>query len=120
MKNGFAIFFAVLLTLGGSWIGFVVAPTLQLGTAKLTTVLVTGDINYEGSESNINFVFGQLATLDMPVIMTAGNHERTGWHRYLRVFGARNHRTDLGPLTILSLDSAHGRDQLTASSAFSL
>ena len=43
MKNGFAIFFAVLLTLGGSWIGFVVAPTLQLGTAKLTTVLVTGD-----------------------------------------------------------------------------
>ena len=79
-------------------------------------VLVTGDINYGGSESNINFVFGQLATLDMPVIMTAGNHERTGWHRYLRVFGARNHRTDLGPLTILSLDSAHGRDQLTASS----
>ena len=43
MKNGFAIFFAVLLTLGGSWIGFVVAPMLQLGTAKLTTVLVTGD-----------------------------------------------------------------------------
>jgi cytochrome c oxidase cbb3-type subunit II len=43
MKNGFAIFFAVLLTLGGSWIGFVVAPTLQLGMAKQTTVLVTGD-----------------------------------------------------------------------------
>jgi cytochrome c oxidase cbb3-type subunit II len=44
MKNGFAIFFAVLLTLGVSWIGFVVAPTLQLGQAKLTQVLVTGDI----------------------------------------------------------------------------
>ena len=44
MKNGFAIFFAVLLTLGASWSGFVVAPTLQLGRAKQTTVLVTGDI----------------------------------------------------------------------------
>jgi cytochrome c oxidase cbb3-type subunit 2 len=44
VKNGFAIFFAVLLTLGGSWIGLVVAPTLQLGRAKQTSVLVTGDI----------------------------------------------------------------------------
>jgi cytochrome c oxidase cbb3-type subunit 2 len=43
MKNGFAVFFAVLLTLGLSWIGFVVAPTVQLGTAKQTAVLVTGD-----------------------------------------------------------------------------
>ena len=43
MKNGSAIFIAVLLTLGGSWVGFVVAPTLQLGGAKQTTVLVTGD-----------------------------------------------------------------------------
>lgn len=44
MKNGFAIFFAVLLTLGGSWVGFVVAPTVQLGAAKQTTALVTGDL----------------------------------------------------------------------------
>ncbi len=43
MKNGFAIFFAVLLTLGGSWIGFVAAPTMQLGSAQQTTVLVSGD-----------------------------------------------------------------------------
>jgi cytochrome c oxidase cbb3-type subunit 2 len=43
MKSGFGIFFAVLLTLGGSWIGFVVAPTLQLGSAKQTTVLVSGE-----------------------------------------------------------------------------
>ncbi len=43
MKSGFSIFLAILLTLGGSWIGFVVAPTMQLGTAKLTTALVTGD-----------------------------------------------------------------------------
>jgi 3',5'-cyclic AMP phosphodiesterase CpdA len=49
------------------------------------------------------------------VIMTAGNHEREAWHRYLRVFGARDHRTHFGPLAILSLDTAHGRDALTPS-----
>jgi cbb3-type cytochrome oxidase cytochrome c subunit len=44
MKSGFAVFFAVLMALGGSWVGFVVAPTLQLGTAKQTTVQVSGDM----------------------------------------------------------------------------
>ena len=43
MKNGFAVFFAVAVALGGSWVGFVVAPSLQLGTAKQTSVLVSGD-----------------------------------------------------------------------------
>src|SRR5882724_8072685 len=43
MKSGFGVFFAVAVALGGSWVGFVVAPTLQLGTAKQTTVLVSGD-----------------------------------------------------------------------------
>lgn len=78
-------------------------------------VLVTGDINYTGTQSNIDFIYGQLALLDAPVVMTAGNHEREDWHRYLRVFGARDHRTNFGPLAILSLDSAHGRDAFTPS-----
>lgn len=82
---------------------------------KPDAVLVTGDINYEGAASNIQFIYSQLAQLDAPVIMTAGNHERTAWHRYLRVFGARDQRTNFGPLAILSLDSAHGRDALTPS-----
>jgi cytochrome c oxidase cbb3-type subunit 2 len=43
MKSGFGVFFAVIVALGGSWIGLVVAPTLQLGTAKQTTVLVSGE-----------------------------------------------------------------------------
>jgi cytochrome c oxidase cbb3-type subunit 2 len=43
MKTGIGVFFAVVLTLGGSWFGFVVAPTMQLGSAKQTTVLVTGE-----------------------------------------------------------------------------
>ena len=43
MKNGFGVFFAVVVALGLSWAGFVVAPAVQLGTAKRTTVLGTGD-----------------------------------------------------------------------------
>jgi len=44
MKNGFWIFLAVFVTLGGSWCGFVLAPELQLGGAKQTTVLNTSDV----------------------------------------------------------------------------
>ncbi len=87
----------------------------QMQIRRPDAVLVTGDINYTGSESNINFIYSQLAKLDAPVIVAAGNHEREAWHRYLRVFGARDHRTEFGPLTILTLDSAHGRDALTPS-----
>jgi 3',5'-cyclic AMP phosphodiesterase CpdA len=87
----------------------------QMRLRKPDAVLVTGDINYTGTESNINFIYSQLAKLDAPVIVAAGNHEREAWHRYLRVFGARDHRTNLGPLAILSMDSAHGRDALTPS-----
>ncbi len=85
----------------------------EMRARKPDAVLVTGDINYGGSEANIDLIYSELAELEMPVIMTAGNHEREAWHRYLRVFDARDQRTDFGPLTILSLDSAHGRDALT-------
>ena len=85
----------------------------QMQQRQPDAVLVSGDINYGGSQQNIDFMFAELARLDMPVILTAGNHEREGWHRYLRVFGARNHRTSLGPITVISLDSGHGRDALT-------
>ncbi len=88
----------------------------QMQQQRPDAVLVTGDINYGGSEANIQFIYGQLARLEVPVIVVAGNHEREGWSRYLRVFGERDHRTDFGPLAILSLDSNHGRDALTPSS----
>jgi cytochrome c oxidase cbb3-type subunit 2 len=39
MKNGALIFLAAFLALGGSWCGFVLAPQLQLGGAKQTTIL---------------------------------------------------------------------------------
>ena len=39
MRNGAAVFFAVLIALGASWLGFVLTPTLQMGQAKLSKVL---------------------------------------------------------------------------------
>jgi cbb3-type cytochrome oxidase cytochrome c subunit len=43
MKNGFSVFIAAFIALGASWCGFVLAPVLQLGTAKQTAVLMSGD-----------------------------------------------------------------------------
>jgi cytochrome c oxidase cbb3-type subunit 2 len=43
MRNGFGVFFAIVIALGASWTGFVVAPAVQLGSAKHTAVLVSGD-----------------------------------------------------------------------------
>jgi cytochrome c oxidase cbb3-type subunit II len=44
MKNGFGIFLAVFIALGGSWCGFVLAPELQLGGARQTTILNSSDV----------------------------------------------------------------------------
>jgi cbb3-type cytochrome oxidase cytochrome c subunit len=44
MKNGFAIFFAAFVVLGGSWCAFVLAPELQLGGAKQTSVLNSSEV----------------------------------------------------------------------------
>jgi cytochrome c oxidase cbb3-type subunit 2 len=43
MKNGFLIFLAALIALGGSWLGFVYGPVRQLGGAGQTTVLNSTD-----------------------------------------------------------------------------
>lgn len=44
MKNGLLVFLASLIALGGSWCGFVLAPVMQLGGQKQTTVLNTSDL----------------------------------------------------------------------------
>jgi len=44
MKNGFLIFLASLVALGGSWCGFVLAPVVQLGGQKQTTILNASDL----------------------------------------------------------------------------
>ena len=43
MKSGFPVFLAAFVVLGSSWCGFVLAPTLQLGGAKQTSVLNSSD-----------------------------------------------------------------------------
>jgi len=44
MKSGFPATFVVVLALGGSTLGFVLAPAVQLGGIQQTTVLNTADI----------------------------------------------------------------------------
>jgi cbb3-type cytochrome oxidase cytochrome c subunit len=44
MKTGFRVFLAALIALGGSWCGFVLAPVLQLGGEKQTTILNSSDL----------------------------------------------------------------------------
>ena len=44
MKNGFLVFLASFIALGGSWCGFVLAPVLQLGGGKQTTILNSTDL----------------------------------------------------------------------------
>ena len=43
MKTGLGVFLAAFIALGGSWCGFVLAPELQLGTEKQTTILNSPD-----------------------------------------------------------------------------
>jgi cbb3-type cytochrome oxidase cytochrome c subunit len=44
VKTGFRVFLATFIALGASWCGFVLAPILQLGTEKQTTILNSSDI----------------------------------------------------------------------------
>lgn len=82
-------------------------------------VLATGDIAYDTSEAWLDFVASEFRRLEahgVRVIAVPGNHERKGWAPWLRHFGpVGSFRADLGPLTVLSLDSAHGRNRLTPS-----
>ena len=44
MRNGFLVFVASLIALGGSWCGFVLAPVIQLGGQQQTVVLNTSEL----------------------------------------------------------------------------
>lgn len=91
----------------------------EMEALRPDAVLVTGDLAYAETPEWYGYLLRwvrSLEVLGIPVVVVPGNHERKGWPEYLRHFGwTTTHRTDLGPLRILSLDSAHGRDQLTPS-----
>lgn len=82
-------------------------------------VLLGGDLTYQETEAWYAAVAQRVRWLELkgiPVLVAAGNHERKGWHLFQRHFGfTPTHRVDLGPLAILTLDSGHGRNQLTPS-----
>ena len=44
MKNGFLVFLASFVVLGGSWCAFVLAPVLQLGSGKQMAILNSSDL----------------------------------------------------------------------------
>ena len=54
MKNGALIFLAAFIALGGSWCGFVLAPQLQLGGMKQTTILNSSDVYPVGRTGGAN------------------------------------------------------------------
>jgi cytochrome c oxidase cbb3-type subunit 2 len=54
MKNGFLVFLASFVVLGGSWCGFVLAPVLQLGSQQQTTILNSSDVYPLGRPGEAN------------------------------------------------------------------
>lgn len=91
----------------------------EMAVVKPQILLVTGDVCYQETEAWYRMMVGYLRRLEdmgIVVIVAPGNHERKGWPLYLRHFGpVVTYRTDVGPLAILTLDSGHGRNQLTPS-----
>lgn len=87
----------------------------EMNLIQPAAVLASGDISYDVRPQWYAFLLNQLSQLEMPFIAAPGNHERKGWATYLTAFGPGQHRVDLGPLAVFSLDSAHGRDQFTPS-----
>jgi len=79
-------------------------------------ILVTGDYSYVETQPWYDWLRQRLDTIGAPVVAVTGNHEWKDRPLWLRNFGSRNRfRVDLGPLAILGLDTAHGRDALTPS-----
>lgn len=79
-------------------------------------ILATGDISYVETQAWFDYLRRNLEATEVPVIAVAGNHERKDWPLWLRNHGElNNHRVDAGPLSVISLDSVHGRDALTPS-----
>ncbi|MDQ7075161.1 MAG: metallophosphoesterase [Gammaproteobacteria bacterium] len=78
-------------------------------------VLISGDIAGNGRWPEYQRMKEILAKLDAPVVVAPGNHEYRGWGGYLATFAYPYHQVDIGNYSILSLNSSHGRDQLTQS-----
>lgn len=78
-------------------------------------VLFTGDLVYGGRQQQYEAFYSYIKKINAPVIAAPGNHEYQGWSSFLSYFGQPYHVNNIGPLNIISINSGHGRDQLTES-----
>jgi len=89
----------------------------RMSEVKPDLILASGDLGYGDTAAEFDRItnfFKELEHQGSVVVACPGNHERKAWIHYLRHFGPDTwHSVEFGPFTILSLDSAHGRDQLT-------
>jgi predicted phosphodiesterase len=76
-------------------------------------LLLTGDVVYHGGAERYQTFRQGIAQLDIPVILCPGNHEREDWSLFIKDYPDPVHVNIFGDWNIISLDSAHGRDQLT-------
>jgi predicted MPP superfamily phosphohydrolase len=76
-------------------------------------VLMTGDIAYGGSWDQYYRLLSAMENINAPVIAAPGNHEYEGWAGFLTLLGEPYHSIRYGNLQFISLNSGHGRDQLT-------
>jgi len=76
-------------------------------------VLMTGDIAYGGSWDQYHRLLAAMEKINAPVIAAPGNHEYEGWAGFLTLIGEPYHAVQFGHLQFISLNSGHGRDQLT-------
>ncbi|MDP6962765.1 MAG: metallophosphoesterase [Planctomycetota bacterium] len=75
--------------------------------------LLTGDIVYHGGRGRYRRFYEAAIKFDIPVIICPGNHEREDWPSYVYYYPDPVHVTQFGELKIISLDSAHGREQIS-------
>lgn len=89
----------------------------RMSEVKPDLILASGDLGYGDTAADFDRIttfFKDLERQGAVVVACPGNHERKAWIQYLRQFGPDTwHKVEFGPFTIISLDSAHGRDQFT-------
>ena len=76
-------------------------------------LLLSGDVVYHGGAERYQRFRQGISELDIPVILCPGNHEREDWSLFIKDYPDPAHINLFGDWNIISLDSAHGRDQLT-------
>ncbi|MCB9915978.1 MAG: metallophosphoesterase [Planctomycetes bacterium] len=76
-------------------------------------VLISGDIAYVGSWDHFRAALEHFEAFDAPVVAGIGNHEYRGLAAFFTLFGPLHHVVDLDGWRIVTLDSGHGRDELT-------